>query len=99
MQQLDLGIITITSVDLPTILRLQERQIISWAPVGHIEPDLVMLSKLHKGPRSRTGKKQSEMSKRRQNFISGVNRQHLGIDERTARRLYQEEWLLRVGHD
>ncbi len=83
-------------IELPHVALEKVCHLIDWAPTPTITADAQLLKRLTKGRRSRTGIAQSEISRKRQNFISGMSLHRLAGDERQARQHYAEEWRARI---
>ena len=67
---------------------------VDWQAPVHVERNLVLLKKMTKG-RSR----QSDHSRKRQAFITGMAVYRMGGDELAAKRLYLEEWHIRISEN
>lgn len=84
-------------VDLPRSARPHARHLLDWSPAPELHPDPELLNKLKKGRRSvRNGVAQSEISRQRQAFITGMNIYRMSGDEREAKARYIEEWQVRA---
>lgn len=68
--------------------------LIDWQPMSYVEPNRALMKKMTKG-RSR----QSDHSRKRQAFISGMSAYRMGGDELAAKRVYLEEWHLRIAEN
>lgn len=73
---------------------LNVHHIIDVTPAPKLQPNLEALKAMKRGRRSLTGTRQSEHSKRRQNFITGLNPNGMRLTrvEIIARQQYIEEW-------
>jgi hypothetical protein len=78
---------------------LNVRHVIDYRPAPRILPNEEALKKLHSGRRSKSGIKQSEHSKKRQNFITGMDADRMSPHEQRLRREYMEEWHARMRGD
>lgn len=83
---------TMQSTDLPGDLQLDSTYMLDWSPALHVAPNEQLLHSMTKR-RSR----QSETSRKRQNFISGQSLYTNGSrSERAAKQAYLEEWHARI---
>ncbi len=77
--------------DIPDMTGSRAYHLVDWRPALPVEAHPELLKKMNKG-RSR----QSETSRKRQAFITGMGLYRPSADEQARKREYLEEWNLRM---
>jgi hypothetical protein len=86
-------------IDLPALTSFFPHHLLDWTPAPALAPNTELLKRLKGGRRSRHGVAQSEHSRKRQGFITGMNSFRLTGDETAARRAYDEDWQWRISEN
>lgn len=84
-------------IDLPFMNDTTHHRLIDWSVDEPPAPDAFLLSESRKARRSiKGGIPQTAISKKRQNFITGMNRGRTSRVELDARLVYNEEFRIRM---
>lgn len=86
-------------IDLPARIDMDLCVILDWHTALPPEANPELLNAMTRGRRSNRGVAQSETSRKRQAFITGMNVYRMSGDEREAKARYMEEWQWRVGYE